>query len=305
MSAKKSWDIRPHSRAKSARPDTVIPWARPAAAERGRSLKDRRRAARRRLLVLFGVLLLILVGALIYIAWRPELRIKSVAIQSSDAEALDPLVKGTLIGTYMSVLPRNSIFFFSKERIRNAILDAHPEISAVSVSRTGFDSIGVKTIERASAFDWCGTTPDATAPCYESDAEGFIFAPIIVDASASGTTTPSKDLRIYAPLVEASSTNETPIRSHVADASAIPDVLRFERAMVALGANVESVELRGDEADIDLRSGTRITYVLGHEEAAAELAATAFPQLNLNDGSILYVDLRFDGKVYLKRVGEK
>jgi hypothetical protein len=61
--------------------------------------------------------------------------------------------------------------------------------------------------------------------------------------------------------------------------------------------------IRGDEADLYAQSGTRITYVLGREEVTTQVAESAFPSLNLDDGSLEYVDLRFEGKAYFKKVG--
>jgi len=283
-------------------PDPAIP-RRSFVGTRGPSLKDRRRRARKLFLILLSIVLIIVAGLSIYLLWRPGLRIQNVMLEASRAAMLDPLVKGALSGTYLGVLPRDSIVVFPKQKIRDAILDAYPDISAVSISRTSFTSISVKTIERVSAFDWCGPIPDDTAPCYKSDAEGFVFASSTSSPENDNATTTLKTLRIYGPLTE-KTTTDGPIRSHVANAAAIPNALRFERAMLSLGAIVSSLVLRSDEADLYLTSGTRITYVLGHEEQAAALAATAFPDLNLNDGSVDYVDLRFDGKVYFKKRGE-
>lgn len=307
MSAKKSWDIRPNTNRVLRIPaDPVIPRRPLAGAPPRERLKSRRRRARKRVLVLLAVLFLVLLGASVYALWRPELRIRDVSIQAADAASLDPLVKGAVAGNYFGILPRDSFFFFPKEAIRQAILNAYPDISAVSISRTSLTSIEVSTIERVSAFNWCGAAPDDSAPCYQTDAEGFIFASSAADIPEDGaTSTPSKTLRIYAPLTESAAGGDTPVRSHVENAAAIPAALRFERAVLSLGADVASLDLRGDEADLFTRAGTRITYVLGHEAAAAQLAATAFPQLNLNDGSVLYVDLRFDGKVYFKKKGEE
>ena len=78
-------------------------------------------------------------------------------------------------------------------------------------------------------------------------------------------------------------------------------MLRFVKTLKSLGANITSVEIRGDEADLYTTYGTRITYVLGREQQAASLAATAFPSLTLSNSSLLYVDLRFDSKVFFKK----
>ena len=61
------------------------------------------------------------------------------------------------------------------------------------------------------------------------------------------------------------------------------------------------IVLRGDEVNDYLESGTRVTYVLGNEENAFTALASSKDTLNFSDGSLEYVDLRFDGKVYLKR----
>ncbi|MDP1759930.1 MAG: hypothetical protein Q8L01_00440, partial [Candidatus Woesebacteria bacterium] len=65
--------------------------------------------------------------------------------------------------------------------------------------------------------------------------------------------------------------------------------------------SVTRVILRGDEVDDMLASGTRVTYVLGNEQNAFTSLVSARENLNLADGSIDYVDLRFDGKAYLKK----
>jgi hypothetical protein len=88
------------------------------------------------------------------------------------------------------------------------------------------------------------------------------------------------------------------------DLSELPDILVFVKELKSLNLLPVSLAVRGDEADLFLPSGTRLTYVIGDEESALALLATTYTELNLADGSILYVDLRFPGKVYLKRRGE-
>ncbi len=306
MSAKKSWDIRRNpGRVVRLNPGPIIA-ERARVADRGPGLKVRRKKAKRRLLILFSVLLVVLLGVSVYVLWRPALRVQNISIAGFDASTLEPIVKDTLSGTYAWILPHDSIFFFSALRIRGAVMNAYPDIATVSVSRTGFDSIKIETTERVSAFDWCGSSADtAITTCYSTDEEGFIFAQSLAGIPDDGASTTPHTLRVYAPLDSAAvlDSSGTPIHSFVQNPSVIPAALRLERAIVSLGANVSSLQIRNDEADFFLVSGTRITYVLGHEEQAAQLAATAFPQINLNDGSVNYVDLRFDGKVYFKKKG--
>ncbi|HEX7651451.1 MAG TPA: hypothetical protein VF439_01920 [Candidatus Paceibacterota bacterium] len=314
----RSWDVeRKSAPARRPAPELVVTrFARPSPPARGgRPLRERRRAARRRFGILIFVLLIAIIAGALWSLWQPWLRIGSVRAEGPYAETVPAVAGAASAGAWYGIVPRDSALFPAEGAMRAAILSAHPDITAVSIRRDGMTGLAITTIARASAFLWCGDTKplDADSRCYAADAEGLIYAyvPTVPDeiqaaaASASGAPQVSlpeaaAGLNIYGPLVEASTT-DNPIGSHVVDAKYIPAALQFARTVQSLGAPIESIQLRGDEADIYLTGGTRLTYVLGQEDKAAALAKAAFPQLDLSDGSIDYVDLRFDGKVYFKK----
>jgi hypothetical protein len=330
MSERKSWDVQPKRRV-SARPapaparerlsvNGVRPVRRPAAPVRaprttarpqGERLRDRRRKKRKTGTIILAVFFVALLALVIYLLWLPQLRIQSVHAEGPQAEGVERVAQENLSGRYALILPRNSIFFFPKGAVRDAVLSTYPEISALSISRSSFTSVSLLGTPRASAFVWCGTTIDTPqATCFDTDAEGLVFKEAVVSTStvvlttASGTPTTPSDLRIFSPLDRELGEAATPVGAHVMNAEAIPDALRFVKAVRSLGVPVSSLVLRGDEADLWLNGPTRITYVLGREEEAAELAASVIPGLNLTNGSLQYLDLRFSGKAYIKRYGE-
>ena len=94
-----------------------------------------------------------------------------------------------------------------------------------------------------------------------------------------------------------------PLRATIADANALPAAFDLARQIGTFGSRVSDIVIRGDEADDLLASGTRVTYVLGTEQDAFTALTSAKSNLNLADGSLEYVDLRFPGKVYLKKKG--
>ena len=244
------------------------------------------------------VVVSLLAGVALYLVWLPALRVSDVDAVGPHAVEARQLAQQALWGTHAFVLPRNSLFFIPEDDIRARILESHPDIEAVSISATGLTSLLVTTLPRAEAFVWCGVArEESDGSCYSANAEGLIFAP--VSAEVASTTAA---LRVYAPVE--GQEGASPVKARIGHASRIPVALRFVKAMQILGANVVSVSFRGDEADLYTEAGTRITYVLGREEEAAGIAASVFPQLALNDGSIAYVDLRFSGKAYFKRKGE-
>lgn len=323
MSEKKSWDIAPKPR--------VQPQAAPKADEhpvathaptlsngprRGgpkqiapkKPLREKRKKQKRFYQIFFIVFLLALVAGAFYVLWLPAVRVHAITAQGPDADGMKKIATREIEGTYWYIVPRNSIFALPQADIRSQILKQYPDIAAVSMKSDSLDAISVIATPRDTAFVWCGASidaPPADGACWSADAEGLIFAPL-----DPATVNASSTLRIFAPLDRDVSAGDSPIRAHVKAAKQIPDALRLVKALRALGAPVSALSIQGDEGDLYLQGPTKVLYVLGHEEQAAELAAASFPTLNLTDGSIDYVDLRFvseagqPGKVYVKKFGE-
>ena len=297
MSAKRSFDLevkRPAKRTPAARKKA----SKEPARRRRKTLREKRQeqSTTKNLFVVAGVVLLL--GVVVYGFWRPEVRISKV---DAATDSLTSVALAQLSGTYYHVVPRDSFFFYPEGAIRDAVLEKHPEVSSVSVSREGFNTIALTTTERRSSMRWCGTPAEAPAAhaCYEADSNGLVFRAAPVDEA---TTTPT--LRVYAELDTASSTGSYPLRATVVGTEHMREILRFVNDVKSLSVPVRSLSIRADEADLYTEGNTRITYVIGKEKEARSSAEAAFPKLNLVDGSVQYVDLRFPGKVYVKRVGE-
>lgn len=320
MSAKRSWDVQPKRVRKvevqpAAAPVArrVAPKAAPKAAKPVRvrelpkgTLKERRQKKRSfARYVFFGVLIAI-VAAVMALVRQPFLRVQEVSARGPGADTVSSIVRSQLTGTYYFILPRNSVFLIPKEDIRAAVLDAHPEVAALSITRTSFTSLELVSTARANTFIWCGAVIDPRAPsydCYDVDIEGLVFKQADDSSSGTASSTGTK-LRVYAPLDRELAEGVSPIRAKVSNAHMLPDAVKFVGAVRELGVPVSSLAIRGDEADLWLPGPTRITYVLGREQAAATLAASALPTLDFKTGNIEYVDLRFSGKAYIRRYGE-
>lgn len=301
MSVKKSYDVEP-KKGRAAKEEKPAPKparrSHPRLSQRSprRPLRERRREDALRSVMTVGVVLVLLSGIGIFILWRPEVRISTLEVpESVESDALQALAKEALKGTYGYVIPRDSFFFYPEQEIRARILDAFPHLAAVDVERTGFSSLSIETLPRVAAFVWCGepSALGSTGPCYYADAEGFVFA------LSEGTDTSL--VSVFASLTQDETHTSFPIRATVEGVPSLPDVLRFVHEVNELGVPVASIAIRGDEADLFVLPSTRITYVIGKEEEAQKNAQAAFGSLSLTDGTIEYVDLRFEGKVYLKR----
>ncbi len=333
MSENKSWDIAPKaqnakttaSRAEKIKakpaparrsidamgsrppvaPTRSAPTRRDAVREPARMpripLGRRRRIKRTRLLIRVGIGVLIIFALAEVAVWQPALRVTAVSVEGAGAEGIQKFVTGKLTGSQYVVLPNNSIFFVPETRIRAAILAAFPDIEAVSITPSGLNTLVLKTTGRGTVLWWCGLPESVTPTCYQVDAKGFVFAPVASGENLASSST----LTLYGGLGEAPSGTTPPVGSTLLHAEKLPALIQFIKALRALGADIVSVTLRGDEADIYTQAGTRITYVLGREQAAINLATSGFPSFSVNDGSLLYVDLRFDSKVFFKKKDAK
>lgn len=252
-------------------------------------LAARRRTRRRRIVLAFGVLLFAVCGALIYGLRQEAVRISHIEVFGTDVP-VESAAASALEGYYLGLIPRDSIFFFPEERIRASVLKADTGVLAVSIFRKGFDGLSIKVAERVPVGRWCGVSLGA-GDCYLYDASGYIYA----EATTTAAVNP---FALYAPLAGEAS---EPLRATIADADDLPSTFDFARQLAAFGSPVTKIVIHDGEVDDHLESGTRVTYVLGDEQNAFTALTSAHGNVSLADGSVEYVDLRFDGKVYLKR----
>lgn len=262
-------------------------------------LAVRRRRVRRRAQIVLGVVSSMLIGAGVYGLWQPSVRISHITVEGT-AAPLDAIATEAMQGSYLGIIPRNSILFFPDSAIREGVLAAYPGIAAVSIARNGLASIALKASERVPVARWCGASIESFVGdgCYLFDANGFVYAT---------ATPPSEDVRgvvtpfiLFGALIEE---GDSPIGRTLADSDTFPALFDFARHIGSvLGSPVQSILIRKDEVDFFLsKTGARVTYLLGDEQNAFAALVSAKDQLNLSDPQLQYVDLRFPGKVYLKK----
>jgi hypothetical protein len=271
----------------------------------------RRRHRRRRVLVAFSIIFLLLSAGIAYGLRQSAVRISHIQVfglptlPAGRQESLAELATAAMQGNYFGIIPRDSAFFFPAARIRADIVAAYLDIAAVSISLKGLTGLSIKVNVRVPIARWCGSSSDGATmldpedsdsrsnlvtDCYFFDANGFVY-------SATNDTKPVNSFIVHSPLTDGAEA----IGSTLQNADNLPAAFDFARELATIGSSVSLVVFRGDEVDMYLKSGTRVTYVLGNEQNAFTALVSARNYLNLADGSIDYVDLRFPGETYFKR----
>ena len=262
-------------------------------------LARRRRSHRRTLIALCALLLILCVSVIIELR-QSAVRIQHVVVYGAN-QSFAAIALEAMQGNYFGIIPRDSTFFFSASDIRTDIMKAYPDIAAVALFRNGFTGLSIKIDERIPVARWCGAPPVSPGSfatstplgdCYLFDANGFVYA-----TSSPKTPQPINSFVVY----ELPASAGEPIGSTLPNASEFPAAFDFARKLDTFGSPAISVVFNGDEVDDYLASGTSIMYVLGDEQNAFAALSSAQSDFNLADGSVDYVDLRFDGKIYLKK----
>lgn len=263
----------------------------------------RRRERRRRAITIASVLLFVLLAGALYIANQDFARVKNIVVLGTDAP-LASIVQPILAGSYLGLLSRDSILFYPASEIRAAILGAYPDVAAVSLSREGLTGLSVKVDYRVPIAQWCGATPSsrfdfATSSnagavheeCYYFDSGGVLF-------STTTEIAPVNTFFFYEPLAGDAPAH---LGTTLPFEHTIPAAFDFARQLSGLGSPVVAVIYRDTEVDDILEHGTRVTYLRGSEVQAFAAIVAAGAGLDFASGSLDYIDLRFPGKVYLKK----
>lgn len=263
-------------------------------------LAARRRSRRRRAQVAFGVFSLLLCTGITYGLWQSAVRISDIQIVGAEQSFVE-IARSAMQGSYLGIIPRDSIFFFPASRIREDIVTRYQNVAAVSLSRSGLTGLTVTVDTRVPVARWCGApsdTPsfDSAPDCYVFDANGVVYA-------ATSTMQPLNVFTIYQLLAapEESQTFNSVIGRTLLNAEKFPAVFDFARQLATFGSQISFIVFRNDEVDTYFENGARVTYLLGDEQNAFTALVSAKGQLDFSDATLKYIDARFPGKIYLKR----
>jgi len=146
-------------------------------------IKHDRRVYNTRLLVLFSILFLLIIGALAFFSGHSRLTINNVVvtgthiISSSDVESL---VNDRLSGRYFYLFSHKNNLIYPKGKIYDDLRKAYPRIEQLSVYRDDWNTLHLSITERQGSYLYCGSTiPEATLDigenCYFVNTDGYVF----------------------------------------------------------------------------------------------------------------------------------
>jgi len=233
-----------------------------------------------------------------YAAHLPGITVAGVEVLGTklvNASVVKNLVESKLAGSYFFLVPRTNSLVFPRGAVVAAVVQAYPEVDAVSVIRDGWQKITVLITEREPSALWC-TAPGADtgiSSCYLMDANGFIFTPVADNARLlvrfSGIISGEPVGQKY--LAE----DFAPLKSFVEEISSTAH--RTPQSVLA--------EDNGDVSVTFVQGGVLKFVRTADRDATLNNIVSVFSSRRLDTNERLdYADFRFGNKVYVKFIEE-
>ncbi|MFA6515343.1 MAG: hypothetical protein WCT42_03725 [Candidatus Paceibacterota bacterium] len=146
-------------------------------------IKHKRRIRRLRLIILFFILFISIVGALSFFSSNKHIVINKVVVIGThiiDQEDIEKEVYKNISGKYIYLFSRNNSLIYPHSKIYKNLLLKFPRIESLSVGRDNLNTLQIKIVERTGAYLYCGeevpeNKNDVGENCYFINNDGFIF----------------------------------------------------------------------------------------------------------------------------------
>jgi len=158
-----------------------------------------------------SIALLVLTILVIAISWLPFIRIQSIkvdGIEDVSEESIKSIANTFISGNYGYILPRSSIFLYTKSEIKETILKDISKIKDVEIDVDGLTELNITISERHPDVMVCeGFREDENNDtCYYADTDGIVYekAPILTDGVYYKyfVTSNSKGITVGEPFID-------------------------------------------------------------------------------------------------------
>ncbi len=259
-------------------------------------IRARRKRRITRAAVAWATLLLMILTAVIGVAWVPQMRfsvIDVVGTQTVDVSIIRAATLKELSGRYWGIFPKDNVFLYPKEQVGDALLTQFSPIKTVSVDFENFHTLRIKIEERTPRALWCGEDTTASIPCTLLDQSGVAY-----------TQAPDFMGGVYVQYYGSLATTTPPqylVPGQFPTLAALVDVLQQK-----VGTDRVAQVYVDENADVHamLLSSSTLLFSLDQDGGAVvnnfslALESDVFVGHPLSDFE--YVDLRFGDKLYYK-----
>lgn len=138
-------------------------------------LVTRRKKRLKRRIIFTVFIFSILIGAFIYLTWRPKFLIKQVDVIGNRVLSINKLntaINEYLSGRYLYILPNKNAFIFDGGDLEKFLKNKYPTIKEINTNQKIPDYLQVEVYEREPHALWCNLSPN---DCVFIDKLGYAY----------------------------------------------------------------------------------------------------------------------------------
>lgn len=271
---------------------------------------QKKRKRTKRVIFIFSILFLIVLAGVVYVSRLSSLKISSVEVVGNkviDSKDVVSVSNRILSGNYLFVFPKNNFLIYPQRDLLDTLESEFSRAEYITTSLSG-QKLVIEFKERGGRFLWCGDEPslDSTSEmCYFTDGRGYIFdkAPYFSD---------NVYLKIYGTRM---SDTEEIVGSKVLPEEEFLKAVNLRTILYENGVNATVLYLKADEdyefqlARASNQSDDRPRILFSKNADFATIANNLISALENEPlktdfkekySSLLYLDARFDNKVFFK-----
>lgn len=207
-------------------------------------------------------------------------------------------------GKYFYTVPKTSIFVYSKEKIKNHLLEKFSEIRDVEISLSSVNDLNLSFSEREPQSVWCDNNLGLSVShlkserCYYVDDVGLVYRKIS-ESEVASTTGNYVKLSTFKSI-------DNPIKSTFSDSGFYILLFKFIKDLSLIDQSVASVYER-DDLTYEVKLSTGQKLVIGKNDDLGKVFNNFQVVMSNTDfkdvggfSKLDYIDLRFGNKVYYK-----
>jgi cell division septal protein FtsQ len=273
-------------------------------------IKQKKRKTFKRRIIFLCVFFVVLLIGLSFLSKIKAFAITDIVVSGNaviETDAIKQIAEENLSGNYLHLFSRSDFLIYPRKSIENAIMASSLRIASAEVSLDGKHTLAIAITEREPKFTWCGLAlPVDNSPqrCYFLDTTGFAFAPA---PYFSGDIY----FKFYGPLDPA----DVQLGAQFLDSETINAILAASQSFHDFGWKpyALAIDANGDyELSIESPDTTPVLYpkiIFRKDNDPATIASNLSAALAVEPfatkmkkefASLIYIDLRYDNKVYYK-----
>ena len=137
-------------------------------------------------IVLFACIFIVL-SLVVFIFRLDTLQISTIGfsgVSNISIEELEQKVIESMQGNYLFLIPKSNIVFYSKDKIKNKLIESFKEFDSVSVKSSGLSSVIVSIVERRPNAIVCNGFKDDSLDNFENDnclnvdSNGYVYSKV-------------------------------------------------------------------------------------------------------------------------------